>query len=160
MCVCVRDKKKARTLTYYNAVLPVSGIPNPDEITSNPPWIPDSKRRIEEPFLLKDWLDKNMSNIQSTGSVKLFRDIYQTDVFVMGKGPDSSRKIVSKGAETFLWQLRGASRVNWNGKEHVLKEDDNLLIPQGHEFTFSSEEGAATLSILMDPNNKSRLKSE
>ena len=68
---------------------------------ANPPWQPDSKRLIETPFNLNNWINQNRSEIKKEGSKRLFDTSYQSDVIVLGLG-SGPRKITSKGKLEYL----------------------------------------------------------
>ncbi len=44
------------------------GKPIPAEIPTNPPWIPDAARRVEEPFYIDEWLDSMNDTIEESGA--------------------------------------------------------------------------------------------
>jgi len=78
------------------------GMPNSQDILSNPPWIPDASRELEKPFLLKDWVEENRAEIVSHGSKRVFRQTYQSDVFMLGFG-NGARNLISSEGETLIW---------------------------------------------------------
>jgi mannose-6-phosphate isomerase-like protein (cupin superfamily) len=122
---------------------------------SDPPWHSDSVRRIEPPFNLKDWINRNRSEIVSDGSKRLFSDSYQSDVVVLGLG-SGSRSIRSDGGETFLWIIEGHAKVVVQGRTFNLKPDETILIPPDQKFQFIPCSDAIALSTLMDPKNRAR----
>lgn len=36
-----------------------TGVPKADSVNANPPWIPDSKKVVEKPFNLNNWIDEH-----------------------------------------------------------------------------------------------------
>lgn len=148
--------------TYYmhnisNFHFCTTGKPILSDMPASPPWVPDTRRRIEPPFSLFGWLDKNAAEVATTGQVRLFDTSYQSDILVLGgKNP---RDLNTTGGETLLWQLRGASKVVVDGKNFDMMEDDMLLVPEGAvcKYTGADDGKAASLSTLMDPNNKKRI---
>eukprot|EP00092_Neocalanus_flemingeri_P068176 GFUD01083265.1.p1 GENE.GFUD01083265.1~~GFUD01083265.1.p1 ORF type:complete len:294 (+),score=74.49 GFUD01083265.1:33-914(+) len=132
-----------------------NGVPGPDSVNKNPPWNPDSKRVVGNPFNLQDWLDAHRQLIRSSGSQPLFSpSSYQSDVTVMGLGQGS--RIILSPSETFLWQLDGSAIIAVGSKEFRLQKDETLLIPVGQAFLYNPSTEALTLSTVMDPGNKSR----
>ena len=128
-----------------------------------PAWAPDEIRKVEEPFNLEEWLDSNMKQIDETGMQRMFDVSYQSDVLVLGRNAEKTEKrgrsMKSENAETFLWQLRGQSKVTIDGKQYDLQADDTLLIPENKEYEyFCQNSNSATLSTLMDPKNKARIR--
>merc|ERR1712013_232203 len=112
-----------------------TGVPGPDSVNKNPPWVPDSKRVVENPFNLQDWLDAHRRLIRSSGSHPLFSPTsYQSDITVMGLGQGS--RVISAPAETFLWQLEGSAVIILGTEEIRLRRDETLLIPTGEEFEY------------------------
>jgi len=133
-----------------------TGVPGPDSVNKNPPWVPDSKRVVENPFNLQDWLDAHRRLIRSSGSHPLFSPTsYQSDITVMGLGQGS--RVISAPAETFLWQLEGSAVIILGTEEIRLRRDETLLIPTGEEFEYIPSSEAMTLSTVMDPQNKHRV---
>ena len=49
-----------------------AGNPIPSDIPANPPWIPDTKRRVGASFSFAKWLDANSAAIEESGSVDVF----------------------------------------------------------------------------------------
>lgn len=131
-----------------------TGKPIPGTITENPPWKPDSVRRLEEPFSLAKWLNKHRAEIQQEGSKRLFDLSYQSDVVVLGSGTTEHRL---KEAETWLWQLEGESSLMLENDEAVtLKPNDSILVRVDTPYKHVRREGSITISIVMDPGNKER----
>eukprot|EP00096_Caligus_rogercresseyi_P014727 TRINITY_DN7223_c0_g1_i1.p1 TRINITY_DN7223_c0_g1~~TRINITY_DN7223_c0_g1_i1.p1 ORF type:complete len:299 (+),score=63.02 TRINITY_DN7223_c0_g1_i1:112-1008(+) len=133
-----------------------TGKPNPKDINSNPPWIPDHKRRVEPPFSLKDWIEENLSDIKEKGYLPLWDDTYQSSICAMGYGP-GKRSIVSRGGETLFWCVQGSpSKITIGAQVYLLKEDETLLVPSNVEFTLDPGTDTILLSIQMDPQNRKR----
>jgi len=132
-----------------------TGVPGPDSVYKNPPWDPDSKKVVESPFNLQDWLDVHRRLIRSSGSHPLFSPTsYQSDISVLGLGK-GSRNIPSP-SETFLWQLEGSAVVTVGAEEFRLRRDETLLIPGRQDFLYAPSTESLTLSTVMDPANKNR----
>ena len=141
-----------------------TGKPIPEDIPSNPPWVPDAAREVETPFALAEWIDNNRAAVRDSGRVPLFAENrYQTDVIVLGKG-QGQRTLTSPGGETFLWQREGEATVTLTSKDGekktaavVVKADETLLVPEESEFVFDPSDDCVCLSVLMNPANKARL---
>ena len=56
---------------------------------------------------------------------------------------------MSKGGETFLWQIEGEAKVRWMEKEFHLATDDVLLIPLNAEYEFEPTKENVTLTCKM-----------
>jgi len=132
-----------------------TGEPKEDSVNANPPWSPDSQRKVEDPFNLQDWVDKNRRLIRSRGEVFLFeQNKYQSDVKVLGHGQGSQS--FKTESEVFLWQLEGSVVVFVNGQEIRLRRDDTLLLPSAAEVEYNPTVDSVTLYCQMDTNNKKR----
>ena len=49
-----------------------AGNPIPSDIPSSPPWVPDTRRRVEAPFPFAKWLEDNKAAVEERGCVDLF----------------------------------------------------------------------------------------
>merc|ERR1712241_1175693 len=90
-----------------------TGKPIPEDMPKEVPWVPDSSRKVEEPFDLMTWVDQHAGQLRDTGSVPLFDpSIYQTDVFIHGYGDQNKIfKAQSENGETIFWVLRGTVAI-------------------------------------------------
>eukprot|EP00092_Neocalanus_flemingeri_P025624 GFUD01027780.1.p1 GENE.GFUD01027780.1~~GFUD01027780.1.p1 ORF type:complete len:296 (-),score=86.37 GFUD01027780.1:152-1039(-) len=132
-----------------------NGVPGPDSVNKNPPWNPDSKRVVESPFNLQEWLDAHRRLIRSSGSQPLFSpSSYQSNVLVMGLGQGS--RTIASPSETLLWQLEGSAMITVGSEDFRLRRDETILIPGGQHFMYCPSTEALTLSTVMDPANKNR----
>eukprot|EP00095_Tigriopus_kingsejongensis_P006083 maker-scaffold712_size108441-snap-gene-0.30 protein:Tk06083 transcript:maker-scaffold712_size108441-snap-gene-0.30-mRNA-1 annotation:"3-hydroxyanthranilate -dioxygenase" len=136
-----------------------TGRPKREEISEHPPWRPDVKRPVARPFNLKAWIEKNRPDILKNDHLRLFDETYQSDVLVLGLGC-GGRSLDTQGGETFLWQLEGQAKLDIDGTEFIMREDDTILIPEGTHTRFSPQDsGTVALTTKMDPNNKARSES-
>jgi len=135
-----------------------TGQPGDSSALGTEAWQPDSTTKVEDPFNLQDWLDRNRRLIRSSGCQFLFpQQKHQSDVAILGLGQGSRE--LKNATETFLWQLEGSSTITWGeGSETRLRRDETLLVPGGSPFTYSPTPEAMTLSCVMDPVNKDRPK--
>ena len=102
-------------------------------------------------------MDKNKGQVADLGSVDLFDPSrYQSDVKVMGKG-SGKRVIGGVSCETFVWQLRGSSKVTIKGQVKEMKADDLCLIPVDTKWDFDPENDAMVLVLQMDVKNRTRV---
>jgi len=142
---------------YFASEEHKTGVPGPDSVNENPPWVPDSQRVVSAPFNLNSWLDEHRKLIHRMGSYPLFcPSQYQSDINVLGLG-DGSRGLQSPfSAETFLWQLEGSAVINIGAREVRLRQDDTLRVPANTEFHYVPSSESLTLSVVMDAKNKLR----
>jgi len=140
---------------YFASEEHKSNSPKADSVMVNPPWKPDNKRNIEEPFSLQDWMDKNRRLVRSSGEVYLFDPAkYQSDIKVLGHGHGKSGFTAT--SEVFMWQLEGSATIVVNGQETRLRRDDTLLVPGGSSVEYAPTMDSLTLSCQMNPANKER----
>ena len=135
------------------------GKPIPEDMPKEVPWVPDSSRKVEEPFDLMTWVDQHAGQLKDTGSVPLFDpSIYQTDVFIHGYGDQNKNfKAQSENGETIFWVLRGTVAIFDGKTRYHLKIDDTLLMPKSSNLSFEfMSPDSAVLSTTMDPKNKCR----
>merc|ERR1712179_137105 len=121
------------------------------------PWIPDTMRRVENPFNLNDWIAANRGTIRKNNSLPLFHpNLYESSVQILGYG-EAKRTLRTLGSEVLLWGLEDTSRVNFHDQEFTINKDAFLLIPgDDNVFTFIPEENSVALSIIMNPINNNK----
>ncbi|KAK3093548.1 hypothetical protein FSP39_017169 [Pinctada imbricata] len=107
-----------------------TGKPIEGTIPENPPIVLDSKRSIEMPFSLNDYIDDKRKELEEKGEVDMFGDNYQFKVNLYGKGEKTGR---CASAETFIWQLEGDCEANVGGKVYTLKEGTIMLVRKDQE---------------------------
>nr|ADD24293.1 3-hydroxyanthranilate 3,4-dioxygenase [Lepeophtheirus salmonis] len=134
-----------------------TGKPTKDNIESNPPWVPDSARRLESPFSIKDWVANNFNEIFEKGSLDLWDKSYQSDIIAHGYG-SGKKCMVSRGGETLFLSIQGSPvKITIGNHVYELKVDDTLLVPSNIEFTFDPAEDSVVVSIQMNPEHRSRV---
>lgn len=81
-------RKKPSTIRYNDGTLHFSGLPIQEDLNANPSyWKEDQTRRVEEPFVLKTFLDENQDKITASNETDLFDStIYKSDVKLLGHG--------------------------------------------------------------------------
>jgi hypothetical protein len=180
-------RKKPSTIRYNDGTLHFSGLPIQEDLNANPSyWKEDQTRRVEEPFVLKTFLDENQDKITASNETDLFDStIYKSDVKLLGHGQGIKctfvdcyllavllyqqffdclsihvfvgvRTLTSDGGETFLWQLQDTSNITIGNKEYRMTVDDVLLIPVDTSFQLTSSKEGITLSCKMNVNNRFR----
>jgi len=154
-CVDLGSQLKPIIEEYFACEEHKTGQPKEDSVNSNPPWVPDSRRQVEDPFCLQDWLDRNRRLIRSRGEVYLFdKNKYQSDVKVLGHG--QGVQTFTTESEVFLWQLEGSTVININDAEFRLRRDDTLLLPGKSEVEYVPTMDSMTLFCQMNSMNKAR----
>ncbi|XP_070578868.1 3-hydroxyanthranilate 3,4-dioxygenase-like [Ptychodera flava] len=137
-----------------------TGKPILEELPEKPPMDIDTKTTVEQPFVLKDWIDKNREEINSKGSKSLFDDHYQFSVIMYGPGEET---FSSDQAEVLLWQLEGEMELvvgKEKKKKYEIKKDDLILVPQGWTYTAKRSSGSLCLVCYQDPSKKKAKKTE
>ncbi|XP_033125943.1 3-hydroxyanthranilate 3,4-dioxygenase-like [Anneissia japonica] len=133
-----------------------TGKPIPGTIPENPPIKIDTKRKLEPPFNLKEWITKNLEEINKQGYKSLWNEDHQFSVRVYGSGETT---ISSEVAETWLCQLEGTSDLAV-GTEKMnkleLTKDDSFLIPVNEKCALKLEEGSLCLVCVQDPTRKKK----
>ncbi|XP_033735217.1 3-hydroxyanthranilate 3,4-dioxygenase-like [Pecten maximus] len=122
---------------------------------AQPPFELDSNIQLQDPFSLKEWINKNRTELNSSGVVKMFGNGSQFKVSVYGKGEHTDQ---CPNAEIFIWQLEGSSTVTVKDKEFNLAEDDSLLVPLGQSYTSKQEQGSVSMICYQDPTLKVKPK--
>ncbi|XP_060079501.1 3-hydroxyanthranilate 3,4-dioxygenase-like [Ylistrum balloti] len=117
----------------------------------DPPFNLDATVELEEPFSLKDWIDRNREELDGKGMVNMFGKDRQFEVNVYGKGENTGK---CDNAEIFIWQLEGNSTANVDGKEFHLTCNDSLLVPIGKSYTSKRGTGSVALICFQDPTRK------
>jgi len=94
----------------------------------------DSSILVHEPFTLKEWVDRNKTELETNGLASMF-NTSQTRVIVYHKGTYAR----DEKHETFFWQTSGVSTLKSGGQEWKLEKDDMFLLPP------------SSFEILLDP---------
>ncbi|XP_077995264.1 3-hydroxyanthranilate 3,4-dioxygenase-like [Glandiceps talaboti] len=128
-----------------------TGKPIPEELPENPPVDIDLETKVEEPFLLKEWIKKNKEEIDSKGFKQLFGDHYQFTVVAWGPGEETACR---EHSEVFMWQIEGKSELSAGDNKYEVNKDDIVLVPQGLKYTASRPEGSLCLVCYQDPTKK------
>nr|XP_060610365.1 3-hydroxyanthranilate 3,4-dioxygenase [Anolis sagrei ordinatus] len=127
-----------------------TGEPNPDELLKETPF-PLNNTRVMEPFSLQEWLNDHQKDIVQKKSLRLFEDIFETEVIIFGPGISKEE---GKNADIWLWQMEGTSVVIVGSKTLTLMSGDSLLIPAQTKFEWKRSERCVGLYIVQDPKRK------
>jgi len=128
-----------------------TGKPIPGTIPENPPLILDEEISLQDPFNLQAWIEKNRTKLNSSGHIQLFGDNYQFEVKVYGKGENSGQ---CNEAETWIWQIEGNSKVEIEGVDYDVQENDSMLIKAGKRYSAKREDGSISLICFQDPSRR------
>lgn len=134
-----------------------TGKPIEGTLPENIPVVLDTERKLEEPFKLQEWIDKNREEIDTNGSKALFGEAYQFSIVMWGAGDESGG---CEEAEVWLWQLEGTTELGVGDvkvKKYELKEGECTLIPKGATYTAKREKGSLCLVCYQDPRRKQKL---
>ncbi|XP_013380956.1 3-hydroxyanthranilate 3,4-dioxygenase isoform X2 [Lingula anatina] len=123
----------------------------PGTIPEKTPFEIDTSRKLEEPFLLSDWLTKNENEIETKGIKRVFGDGYQFTVDVLGPGEEQESW---DGGEIWLWQLHGESTAVVDGTKYKLKVQDSLRIPPNTQYSIVRGAGSKLMKVIQDPRRK------
>ncbi|XP_071962295.1 3-hydroxyanthranilate 3,4-dioxygenase-like [Antedon mediterranea] len=133
-----------------------TGKPIPGTIPENPPVKIDTKRELQSPFNLKEWIAENLTEIKKWGYKTLWDEENQFSVRVYGAG---EALITSEVAGTWCLQLEGKCDASV-GKEKLkkleLNKDDSVLVPVGEKCTLKLEEDSLCLVCIQDPTKKKK----
>ncbi|XP_055353884.1 3-hydroxyanthranilate 3,4-dioxygenase-like [Paramacrobiotus metropolitanus] len=135
-----------------------TGKPTSSEHFTPPPYIPDSERRLGDPFVLNQWLEENAERIEKQRVVSIFDHDYQSKVVVVG-GTDATDFAANQNAERWIWQIRGSANLQYdlsaNGDEYFLQMNSSFLIKKGQSFVLKprqeEDERSYSLVVEMDP---------
>ena len=80
--------QKKSTISLNDRTLNISGQPIQEDLNANPSyWKEDRIRRVEEPFVLKTFLDTHQEKIIASNETDLFDSkLYKSDVKLLGHG--------------------------------------------------------------------------
>nr|XP_054758909.1 3-hydroxyanthranilate 3,4-dioxygenase-like [Lytechinus pictus] len=139
---------------YFASEQHKTGKPIEGTLPENPPVTLDSEIKLDDPFMLQEWIEDNREEIDSKGSKSLFGDDNQFSVVMWGAGSESGG---CEAAEVWLWQLEGKSDVGVGDvkvKKYELNKDECMLIPKGTTYTATREKGSLCLVCFQDPRRK------
>ncbi|XP_041037430.1 3-hydroxyanthranilate 3,4-dioxygenase [Carcharodon carcharias] len=124
-----------------------TGKPNPDNLQKQLPFCLNTVSTVMEPFSLQDWLCQQSQDIKEKRVVDMFGDQFETKTAVYASGENEG----NESADTWIWQLEGASVVVMDGKTTSLTAGDSLLIPMKTKYIWKRAEGTIALYIAQDP---------
>ena len=96
----VNHRQVINYLNYDNKFLKFINL---DSINKDPPYLPDENIKIENPFSLENWIEKNSNEIKKLGKKSLFSGNYQSNIVIYG-GQDT-QTIITQDFEAFIWQI-------------------------------------------------------
>ncbi|XP_072166148.1 3-hydroxyanthranilate 3,4-dioxygenase-like [Diadema setosum] len=127
-------------------------------LLEKPPITQDVERKLEDPFSLQEWIEKNREEIASKGSKALFGPDYQFSVVMWGEGDEAGG---CEEAEIWLWQLEGKTTVGVGDvkvTKYELNEGHCMLVPKGVMYNAKREKGSLCLVCFQDPRRKKEVK--
>ncbi|XP_787214.3 3-hydroxyanthranilate 3,4-dioxygenase [Strongylocentrotus purpuratus] len=142
---------------YFASEQHKTGKPIEGTLPEKPPVTLDTERKLNAPFKLQEWIEKNREEIDSKGSKSLFGDKNQFSVVMWGAGTESGG---CEEAEVWLWQLEGKSDVGVGDakvKKYELNEGECMLIPKGATYMATREKGSLCMVCFQDPRRKKEL---
>ncbi|CAF3939746.1 unnamed protein product [Rotaria sp. Silwood2] len=94
----------------------LTGQPKADSYLENPPVQNDEKMKLDNPLSLDEWIDKHAEELSLGKSINLFRDGFQTKVYVIPKG---QHLIKCSNGDVWLWQHKGhaTAKITTNDNE-------------------------------------------
>ncbi|XP_041352765.1 3-hydroxyanthranilate 3,4-dioxygenase-like isoform X2 [Gigantopelta aegis] len=128
-----------------------TGKPIPGTIPEKAPIILNSELTLQQPFNLHHWLDENRHKLHDQGSIQLWGNQTQFQVFICGKGAHSGQH---DNVETFIWQLEGTSSAIVAGESHTLNSNDTMLVKAGKSYSVSLSRNSIALICYQDPARK------
>lgn len=134
---------------YFASVQHQTGKPVEGTISTNPPVTLDDKVEVEDPIVLKDFINTHRDQLNNGGKVAVYDlDKYQFQVYMFGAGSQSH---ISHTADTWMWQLEGESHVEVDGDVYHLTCGDSLLIVKDKQSVISQSPGSVSLVCWQDP---------
>ena len=134
-----------------------TGKPTASSIDHNPPLEQDMDTDVPEPFNLAQWVTDHADTIATGRPIPLFGEDHPDQEFtvdVVGGavgGAEWGEWARFDNGDTWLYQVKGAARVESKGEVVPLQDGGCCIIPPGQEYRVSREVGTVGLVVAQDP---------
>ncbi|KAG8590793.1 hypothetical protein GDO81_006906 [Engystomops pustulosus] len=137
---------------FFNSKAYKTGKPDTDQIPEKMPFQLNPEK-VMEPFSFQSWLDSHRLDIDNDRHVNVFEDRFETKAAVFGAGDTTEGTLY---AETWVWQLEGASVLTVGEKTRSLMAGESVLIPRQSSFSWKRNDGCIALCVRMEPAPKKK----